>query len=269
MSYTKDTAEADCSIFHFLYIDSNPKNWYQLSAELNPPRFSTRSIVEKYWKETSIHPNYNLLFTYASNFKEALYLVAHHNIDDAYLQFGYQYPFDCPFNGIIFELKSRTSPTAYKWDKFLEDLSSLGLRRLNLSDGLIAFTKRYGTEIKDLLIRYQIRKVIKYKDFSLELLKAELVDYLNLIHGSNYFELEKQIIFDESGQVNYVDRRVKFEDSAQRERTLHLSRIMVNEEEHLSYLSDIPDNEDFSCLGLSADNSDSEKFDNIDNSNER
>jgi len=249
MSNGESTASTVRSIFHFLYVDSNLINWYELDAALNPPNLPERSLVDKYWKEKQIHHNYDLLFTYASNFQEAIYSVVNHNVDEAYLAMGRKYPFDCPFNGIIFELKTGASPEIYRWNHFLKDLSSLGLKNLQLTNGFVAFGRRFNDEIRETLMRHNTRKIIKYKKFSVEQLKEELLDYFNLIDEPKGFEIEQEVILNNTGQMEYVDRRVKLEPTEHGKRTLHLSRIMiVNEEVQHSYLVSAPKNDDFSAF---------------------
>jgi hypothetical protein len=240
--------QAAPSIFHFLYIDSNSSNWDELNTALNPPELPERFLLDQDWQEKQIHQNYNLLFTYAPNFQEAIYSVVNHNVDEAYLAMARKYPFNRPFNGIIYELKTGASPEIYRWNHFLEDLSSLGFKSLKLTDGFIAFGKRFNDEIREILMRHNTRKIIKYKNFSIEQLKTELLDYLNLIDESNLFKVDRQITHNDQGQVDYIDRIVQFENEKHGKRRLHLARMSVNEETRFSRLVPPPSNDDFSAF---------------------
>lgn len=249
MSNAEGTAKADRSTFHFLYIDSSKQNWYEVKGQFNPPYPAERSLIEDFWERENVHPKYNLIFTHCSNFREAIYSVINHNIDDAYLSMAPLHPFNCPFHGIIFEVKTGLSPENYRWNHFLEDLSRIGLNRLKLNNGLIAFGSRFSDTNKELLMRYSTRKMILRKSkeiFSIEQLKTELIDYLSLKDGSDYFQVERSIQRNKLNQVEYVDRFVRFEDQEHRRRTFHLPRIMVEEEIRYSYLAPPPDNDDFS-----------------------
>ncbi len=237
----EDNTEPVRQNFHFLYIDSNEDTCSRVFKTFDSSPFAEPKILEDFRNRTRIHPNYDLIFTCYSNFEEGIYEIIHCNLDDAYPIMKRIKP----INGIIFEVKTGMTKNRYKWHHFLEDLSRIGLQRLNFNNGFIAFGNRFNDETREILMRYNTRKIIK-KLKTVDQLKEELTDYLNLISGSSLFQLNKSIHRNEQDLVEYVDRSIHFEDEKLQKRTLHLMRLMVNEMERYSYLVTLPDIDDFS-----------------------
>lgn len=241
MSDRKENPETVRQIFHFLYIDSSEETCSKVAKTFALSSFVDTSVIEDFRDGTLIHSNYYLVFTCLSSFKDGIYEVVNCNLDDAYPAMKKVKPID----GIIFEVKTGTTKDTYRWYHFLEDLSRIGWGRLNLNNGVIAFGNRFSDETKEVLMRYNTRKIIRKLE-TIEQLKEELIDYLNLISGSSFFLVDKSIHRNAENLVKYVDRIIHFEDEKLEKRTLHLMRLMVKELERYSYLVIPPDIDDFS-----------------------
>ncbi len=165
-----------------LYVDSNLKSAGQVLKFFNPPQYLSKEL------NTQSDDPYQFVFIHCSTFPVALKNLAAYNIDPLAKARKLQ-----PFDTIMFEVKKRVVSEKYSWINFLTDVGQLGLlsERLNLPYGLLAIGHQGGENIKDQLMKYGVRKLIK-RPFELEGLKQELHEYFDTVFGSPQFYFEER-----------------------------------------------------------------------------
>lgn len=205
-------------LFHILYVDSDPLTAGQVLMHFNPPKNMPIKLLNKLNKKLNKEEQYNFLFTYCDDYKEALRRLLDHNYDPLQKQRGIT-----PFDTILFEIKVRSEPGKYSWLDFIGDVSQFGIHRLGLSSGFLAFGSLASEATKDTLMSYGVRAFIK-KPFTTEQLGIHLRQYLETLEGSRIFYVEERNATLDTGQE--ITRRVlRYINARGRTTGIHLASL--------------------------------------------
>ncbi|EAZ87978.1 hypothetical protein [Crocosphaera chwakensis] len=182
-----------------LYVDTNPETAIQILKYFNPPQYLPRQF------QTKTNDPYKFVFIHCPSYEIALKNLVTYNLDplakDRKL---------IPFDTIFFETKKRVSPDVYSWQKFISDVAKLGILpdRLNLPYGFIAFGNQGGEQIKDYLMNYGVRRFIK-KPFDLEEVKQTLIEYFNIIFGSDRLHIDER----KETETGLIRRYIRYDNT--------------------------------------------------------
>lgn len=182
-----------------LYVDTNPETAIQVLKYFNAPLYLPSHLRSK------TDEPYEFIFIHCPSYEIALKNLVTYNLDplakDRKLT---------PFDTIFFETKKRVAPNVYSWQKFIGDVAKLGTMpdRLHLPYGFIAFGNQGGETIKDYLMTYGVRKFIK-KPFDLEELKQTLIEYFDIIFGSNRLHIEQR----KEDETGLIRRYIRYDNT--------------------------------------------------------
>ncbi|MEL4897431.1 hypothetical protein [Crocosphaera sp. Alani8] len=182
-----------------LYVDTNPENAIQVLKYFNPPQYLPPNF------QTRTSDPYEFVFIHCPSYEIGLKNLVTYNLDPLAKDRNL-----IPFDTIFFETKKRVAPDVYSWQKFLVDVSRLGILpdRLHLPYGLIAFGHQGGEPIKDYLMNHGVRKLIK-KPFDLEELKQTLTEYFNTVFGSPRCNYENR----KPDELGVIRRYIRYENT--------------------------------------------------------
>ena len=199
-------------IFHFLYIDSNPTARKEVYDEFKKPE-----------KILNFHEHYQVKITTYADFRAAMRALLIRNIENIREEYVSKHQINIvPFDSIIFEANLKTSKR-YNWEAFLKDIQQIRFSRLNLNAGLIAFAPptTFSPAVLESLMGYHVVKKM-LSPFTHEQFGEVLTDYLNRVHGSNYFAFERAPEKVTEDNRNTIRRLIRFYGENKEERGITL-----------------------------------------------
>jgi hypothetical protein len=191
---------------YILYVDSDPLSATQLVQHFNPPKFMSAQLSQlsdKPARKNAKEPKHKFVFIHCPTYRKALQILLSRNGDPHPLAKKKAKP---PIYTIFFEVnrKIKTSTEKYNWLNFLQDIHQLGIHRLNLNNGFLAFGYQASDAFMEQLMFYGVRKFLK-KPFSMEDLNTVLDSYVNTNRGSSTFYIDERKEESEPGKL--VTRR--------------------------------------------------------------
>jgi hypothetical protein len=223
-------------LFHVLYVESDPLIAAEVLKHFNPPKNMPFELIKKLNKKSAAKERYDFLFTYTGDYRSALRSLLDHNFDPLQKQRGL-----IPFDTILFEVKGRINTPKFSWLDFIAEVSQFGIARLGLTNGFLAFGAQTSESVKDLLMNYGVRKLIK-KPFTVEELRQQLVEYLEVLEGSKYLYVEERPDTRQENQ-EVIRRVVRFVNSKGKATGIHLASLEKNLDQGVVILKNCDDGE--------------------------
>lgn len=215
-------------LFHVLYVDSDPLMAVEVLKRFNPPQNMSAELIKKLNKKAEEEEQYHFLFSHTSNYKEALRLLLDHNFDPLQKKRGLR-----PFDTIFFEVKGRTNTEKFGWVDFLANISQLGIHRLGLTNGFLAFGSIGSPANLDILMNYRVCKFIK-KPFSLDELNQYFQDYLKILKGSKMLWIEERP--ETKGEKEVTRRIARFHNPKGKLTSIELASLEKDANDNLLFL---------------------------------
>jgi hypothetical protein len=187
---------------YILYVDSDPLNATQLLQHFNPPKFMSAHLTKlsgKHQPKTAKEPKHSFIFIHCPTYRKALQILLSRNGDPHPLAKKKAKP---PIYTVFFEVnrRIRTATEKYNWLDFLQDIHQLGIHRLGLTNGFLAFGSQASEAVMEKLMFYGVRKFLK-KPFAMDELKSALVSYVNTNAGSSAFYIEERKEAEAAGRL--------------------------------------------------------------------
>lgn len=187
---------------YILYVDSDPLSATQLLQYFNPPKFMSVALTKlsgKHQQKASKESKHSFIFIHCPTYRKALQILLSRNGDPHPLAQKKAKP---PIYTVFFEVnrKIRTATEKYNWLDFIQDIHQLGIHRLGLSNGFLAFGSQASEAVMEQLMFYGVRKFLK-KPFTMEELHSFLVSYVNANTGSSAFYIDERKEASEAGRL--------------------------------------------------------------------